>query len=248
MKTGGIYKIKQKNEELVGVILESDIKSGVSEGTVTMLTIAGEELKLRFDGSETISSPRLKPELRSILKLIYKEWAKKISLLKEKEELVREINKQREVMEENLNQLVDSSDVFTTKEFQEYYCISSYSRSKESNTFSVSVEKEIEKYASPEKYSFLYREYDGNIFLSDMEELHERFNVTIPKYKTQELELKLKFVELKKVEPTGGIGDKDTLMSGQCLTFSYKKNATRKQMLYELDIISDWVKTVKRLL
>lgn len=242
MKIGNVYKLICDEHELVGVLVSKRLREWDGLDEVTFITTAGREEKIVMRGKEKIVSPRLSGEVRDQLKLVKKEWDKFYALKEKIERLEDELRGQRSVLKEAEQKLAVVSDEFDPNTFRNYPHINRYSTSKDNPEFSVSVLKEIDKYASPEQYDFLFREYDNNIFIRSSEDCINEFKLTIPKYKIEQLIEQLTFLKFEGVEGECSLEDKDTLMVGEVLKFAYPKKASRSDMLRELEIVSEWAK------
>lgn len=241
MKVGSVYRIVREDKEIVGVLVSKKLRSWDGYEEIKIVTTAGGEEKIILKGSEKIVSPRLSHEVRNQLKMVKKEWDRFSWLEREIEKLQNELCGQRTVLKEAKQTLAIVSDEFDPNIFRDYRDITRYSTSRDNPTFTVSVLKQVDKYASSEQYDFLYREYDNAVFIRNTEDCLNAFKLTIPKHKVDQLLEKLTVIKLEGIDGECSLEDKETLMVGEAITFVYSKKATRSEMLRELDIVSEWV-------
>lgn len=201
-----------------------------------ILTNGAVKPDLRLVSDYKITSTKIEPELRVALKDAFRA---KVKLMAFEQKYLAE----KEVLENSLSKTLlsvkDNSNEMTTREFMDaveklftekypssgnwnlkYFTIASYS----SNEITMKQVQEVEKYANPEKFSFLYREYDDAMFIEE----------NAPGYKEFcERNAPGIIPELGKhctTEVFATIGDKNWLSVNRAYTFPIKYGTTKKSL------------------
>ena len=178
MDNKNLYKLKRitlkDGYERVGVLIECNNKWFPYK----LITVNGEEKMIKKGSIEKISIVRgIDKEVRNLVNSFGKERLKinkKLMKLQQELQLVEEkLEKDEELF---LKNLVESTGTITPLQFKDYLYkqIKKMARHREFDVYiaisegfvDVELSLDVEKWASPERYSFLFREYDGNIFVN----------------------------------------------------------------------------------
>lgn len=188
------------------------------------------------DDNIKITSTKIEPELREALKGAYKNKVR-FDAFEKKYREERELLDVK--MKESLKCVKTASGEMTLREFAEkvenmfcekypstggyyskYFSLSSYS----STEITMGQRQDIEKWANPEKYGFIYREYDETLHIMYSSKEYERFcqnnaPAVIPQ-----------LAKYCKTDVCAGLGDKGWLTAERTYTFAVKYGCTQKSL------------------
>lgn len=187
-----------------------------------------DKVVVMHNGEAKVTSTKIAPELRIALKEAYKA---KLKLDAFEEKYKKELASHKDFLNSALISVKESSKEYSSSEFidkvvalfdEKYPSSGDYYRkyfeadSWSSTQVSVRQSQEIEKWANPEKYPFLYREYDNTIHIrSDSKSLKDFCDRNAPRI-IPELEKHCK------VEVSASLGDKEWLSVQRVYTFPIK--------------------------
>lgn len=224
-RVGMVYAQREgfKGDSTVFSIIKTD---GTLADTVAVM----------HDGNAKITATKIEPELRVALKEAYKL---KLKLDAFEEKYKSELQVQKNAFANALNGVKENSNDLTSNEFidavvelfRERYPSSGdyYTKRFEADCWSptevtVKQSQDVEKWANPEKYGFLYREYDNTIHMRhDSKELKVFCERNAPRV-IPELE------KCCKVGTSASLGDKEWLSVERTYTFPIKYGYTKKSV------------------
>lgn len=183
-----------------------------------------------------ITSTKIEPELRSALKNAYKM---KLKLDAFKEKYSKELAMHEEALKGALKEVKENSNDLTSNEFidavvdlfrerypssGDYYTKRFEADCWSSTEVSVKQSQDVEKWASPEKYGFLYREYDNTIHMRhDSKELKEFCERNAPRVIPE-------LAKHCKTDVSASLGDKEWLSVERTYTFPIKFGYSKKSI------------------
>lgn len=196
-----------------------------------------DSVAVKHSGDVKVTSTRVAPEVREALKEAYKT---KLKLDAFKARYEKELSAHKEALDGSLAAVKASSKEMTPSEFRDkvrslfaekypatggYYSTKSfdvvcYSPSE----ITVEQSQDVDKWANPEKYSFLYREYDNTIHISYDSKSYKDFCARHAPRVIPEL---AKYCD---AEVEASLGDKEWLSVGRRYTFPIKFGYSEKSI------------------
>lgn len=248
MKIGSIYKIIKEDREIVGIVIKQEEEMDGMD-VFKMIASTGTIMNVAIKKEDKVTSTKLKTEVRDALKNAYKQYKDKKELEEEIKKMERALREKKQELDEGLKKIKEVSDEFTIRDLaNNFYNIKSYSTNPANPRFDFYLKKEVEKYARPEDYSFLYREYDGNIFIDNNEACIKRYGLKVPKPQIEHLKKQLKHTKLENVSDDCSIGDKSTLYVSKVFEFAIKKGVKRSEIMQECEFIDKWIKSQEEMI
>lgn len=196
--------------------------------------------KVRFDVNDDrdvkVTSTQIDPELRSALKEAYKSKVKldafEAQRVVQEKALKADLNVKLTAVQQNSNDLTDRQfmdeveKLFTShypssgEYYRKYFELSSWN----SKEICVQQTQDVEKYASPEAYSFLHRYYDNTIHVDYESSEYKRFcQLNAPRIIPE-------LAKNCKTDVCARIGDKNWLTASRTYTFPIKYGYTKKSL------------------
>lgn len=220
-----------------GVVFQQD--NGPSSVKLHMILTTGAEWEPTFREGEdlTISSVRIDKDLREALEKVCDAKIKHKAFLDKfwKEKSMHETN-----VANSLKELKECSDEMTREAFmqeveamfrEKYPASGGFQRQRyftwdsvSDKAFSVSQTQEMEKYIQPESYAFIYREYDGTLFIDSSVKGYKEFCERNAPPILPELKDKAK------TTVSASIGDKNFLLVHRSYEFPLKDGFTKKEL------------------
>lgn len=246
MEVGHIYTIEQSKGKTTGIVLSRQVENiswSVVDRVVTLCTLSGEVMKIVEDQIVNAYSERLKPPVRASLRKLYNLHVEEERIQAEMHVLKIATQRNKEEWNHEKERIKVHSDEFTMSDLRaNFRSISSYSTDPACLEFSMSLTKDIAKYASPEQYSFLSREYDGHVYVYDEETCVKQYGIPVSDSEITVLKGLLKHTTLQKVSEGAGMGDKNSLCVYKDFHFLIQNGATYSQMKTECAQIEQWFK------
>ena len=240
LKVGDIKKFNKGGEEFVGVVV------GHSHNGLSVITADGRQGNLYFTDNITYSATRLDPKLRSQLELIAEEKRKYDKMEEDYKKLAVAKEKQLEKVRAEISKVLaiqgkfgvrDTCDIFEKylKKAHPNLCkklLDDYSW--EANNTPVGIWLQMrrsdyfDKWVSPNRYDFLYKEYDGQLMIHGET---KQYKDLCKKYGNKDAQFTMGALK-GKYQTEGKIyaGDKDSLtymhtisilIPNDCMTESY---------------------------
>lgn len=223
----GIVYAQHDNDRVGGSTTFSMIKT---DGSVAS------SISVRHDDAIKITSTKIDPELRAALKEAYKT---KLKLDAFEEKYNKEVAAHKDAVSMALKNVKANSNELTSNEFidavvslfDEKYPASGnyYTKRFEASSWSttevtVQQSEDVDKWANPEKYGFLYREYDNTIHMyHDSKELKEFCERHAPSIIPE-------LAKHCKTSVSASLGDKEWLSVSRRYTFPIKHGYTKKSI------------------
>lgn len=195
-----------------------------------------DSVAIMHNSDAKITATKIEPKLRAALKEAYKF---KLKLDAFEEKYKKELQEHKNAFVSALNGVKENSNDLTSFEFidavvslfEEKYPSSGdyYTKRFEADCWSptevtVKQSQDVDKWANPEKYSFLYREYDNTIHVHyDSKSFKEFCERNAPRI-IPELEKHCK------VDVSGSLGDKEWLSAERTYTFPIKYGYSKKSI------------------
>lgn len=254
VKKGGIYKVKGKAKGYfapeinnhVMVVVEINEKKNV-------VTMINEHVSVEADLSEVqLTSTKIKPELRQGLKELYQLYTKKKKIEDQLKKLESERLSLSHEMSEKRKDLLKYSPVITLKTI-ENIIESRWFYSKDGEKFitvGIGFDIPIEKYANPESYGFLMREYDNTIHIWDKKQAIKECKINIDHCRDEVNQIKSianskKLCKLTAIKDDVYLGDKDWLITAKIFEIEIAKNANLEQLEAVLKQIVKLIQTIE---
>lgn len=196
-----------------------------------------DSVAVMHDGDVKVTSTRVAPEVREALKEAYKT---KLKLDAFKVRYEKELVAHKAALDASLATVKINSKEMTPSEFaakignlfsEKYPATGGYYSTKSFGVIScspteITVEQsqDVDKYANPEKYSFLYREYDNTIHMNSDTKSYKDFCARHAPSVIPEL---AKYCD---AEVEASLGDKEWLSVGRLYTFPIKYGYSEKSI------------------
>lgn len=232
-KVGSVYKVQFKDKDKT----EQGMLVGISEGfrgfNYLFLYTDGTDQQVRAN-EVTLSSTRIKPEVRQYFKNIFQMYKEKEKLKKKRDLLNMQIdgicrnitNARKEL--KDVNGIYSAEDV--VKAFnKKYYESDTYLWGTKDGNLFFSIEQYHGKYVTPRDYSFIDYEYDSTLYISDYEQAKKELGINIPKQDLANLKAHLKLAKFVEMDDHIDIGDKNTLKSAVVFHFKVKPNLSKEE-------------------
>lgn len=231
MKVGNIYKFTYKEyddrvKEVVAGVLSVD------ERNTMVLKLDSGIREIRNRNILNITSTRIAQDVRKVMKDVCKVWSKKSEEEARHCDMLSKLNAQ---LDNGYSLLMKTSGSMSSQQFgyrlheifakqgMDDVLVSGWR--EDGKTIKVSEDKYITKYASPEMYSFIYREYDGSCFVKNEDEKAKKFaKENAPAERTNLRRLS------SAVEVDLSLGDKDWLCASRIYTIKLTNGYTEKSL------------------
>jgi len=241
IKVGNIYKIKHKNMGVdyinIGICCEA-MCNEYGHKVYDFITREGDVIRRFEDGIVEVKSTRISPELRKAFVEALKAYKFKWSISKKIDKLTEEKDLAQKAFNETIDNIKNATGYLGWDEFiskaedlfsgvlkEGYIHVSSLCRRSGEEAITINQSVGIEKWASPEEYSFIYREYDGNCFIRENDEYKEALEEY--RYKVP-LNSKVQSMNAEKPRIYLSLGDKGTLSINRPYTLNIKGGPTQE--------------------
>lgn len=231
VKVGSVYKVQFEDKAEQGMLV------GISEGyrgqNYLFLYVDGTDQQVRAN-DVTLSSTRIKPEVRQYFKKIFNMYKEKEKLKQQRDELNMKISSICDNITSARKEMKDVNGVYSAEDvvntFNRKYETDTYLWGTKDGNLFFSVDQHHGKYVRPRDYSFIDYEYDSTLWISDYEQAKKKLCVTISKQDLDNLKSKLKLAKFVKTTESVDIGDKNTLSSSTTFHFKVRPQLSKEEM------------------
>lgn len=235
MEVGKIYKIRLKKEDIVGIVV---VKDDI-EKYYKVFTTDGEELRIHMEDEWTYGVTKMKPELRGALKEAAKRYAVVEKIQQEITKLRSQFYTEDNLVEEAKSKIKEAAGLVDIKKIIKSI---PYANQTGKNSFSFDLVSFSQKYATPELYSFLYREYDNNVMMEDEKKAINLYGLKMNSDDINQLGKQLKHMVIKEVFDYADVGGKSTLTVGKTFELEIKRGATSAEIIKDIGMLNKWIK------